>query len=386
MNFTLKPYNQDNMNLAIAQVNAIYGEEKIFINPDVDDPRWKRVELSIPSFNKILSNHYWGNRAGFALGAIYNFYGWESLGKSAAGLYIAGELYKQGLGVHWIDGEGSFDADYAKEAFGLNVYDKTGRCSLSNPINMEQALDTVVSLVNNEAVNLIVFDSIASFDGEEAIEKSAGEKSMAIPQRLLSQHFPKFISKARRSDIAIIYINQLRANIKQGMAYGSKATGGNAMKFFPHVSLSFKKPQNGEIYKGDDYVGTEIEITGEKNKTSRPKLFSSLMLYPGEGFSREADIINLAVKAGVIKKSGTWFSFNGENIGQGIDNVRSLMMQNPELTAKVWDATKVILEPAIAPVIDIKTGEIISEAPSTTEAEEKKVLGAKTKKSKTTTT
>jgi len=351
-------FDEKSLALAQKQLEAIHKGQHIFMDIDEDHIEVPRLELSLPSLNKILSNHYAGERAGFALGKIYNFYGPESIGKSALALYIAGEFYKKGLSVHWIDKEHSFDPEYALDAFGLDAWNKSKRVTISKPDNAEQAFDTIQSLVDNEAVHLIVVDSIAALGTADQNAKTAEEKSMAETARKLSEHFPRIISKMGKANISIIYINQLRANISMGMAFGSKPTGGNAMRFYPHISLEFKKPKSGDLYKGDEFIGQTVDITAAKNKTARPKLKANFVLFPGEGFSIESDILELAVKTGVIIKAGAWYKWeDGSPIAQGVDKVRHMLKDDAELTKSIWQKTSARLDQQI----DENTGEIIEQ-------------------------
>jgi len=363
-----------NLELARLQFEAIkaHAGKKIFIDPYETDTSIRRLELPLPTLNKILSGKYFGEHSGFAMGKLYSFVGMESTGKTALSLYIAGTIIKNGGVVAWLDKENSFDPEYAKNVFGIDIYD-TEHFILLKPDNAEEAFDALQSLVDNQAVDLAVVDSIPALGASASNENDANSNSMATLARRIAEHIPRIINKCNEAGTSIIYINQLRANISGGMAYGKKQTGGNTMLFAPHCTLFFRRKEEVEKGTGDmaEFIGQEILIKAEKNKLAFPKQYGLFMLYPGEGFSRETDILNLALNTGVCKKSGSWYSFGEERIGQGIDTVRGILKENHELTDKIWDKTKL----ALNPVFDITTGEIIEEESKSTK-KGKKTLAA----------
>jgi recombination protein RecA len=348
-----------NMELTMAEMKSKYQNPELFRDPSKHNMTVQRFELDVPSWNYILSGRYFGPGSGAPIGKIYNVFGPSSIGKSAFALYLAGKMYQAGGTVHWIDKETSFDADYAKRAFGLDALAGDGRVSVSVPDNAEEAFNILVSIVENDAADLIVVDSVPALGTLAQNEKDAEKASMAELARKLSEHFPKIISKIYKNNITILYINQLRANISGGMAYGNKATGGNAMTFYSDIGLEFKRTQGYEIWSADkkDYLGHETIIEADKNKTAWPHLKAKMLFYPGEGFSRVMDIANLAIDTGVIKKSSAWLSF-GEAKFQGMENMRMALKEDPELLNKIWEATK----PLLHPVVNTNTGEILNEA------------------------
>jgi len=324
-------FDPKKIDLAEASLAAYYKRKNIFIDPQDGLLKTERLKLSLPSLNFVLSGYHYGEKAGFPLGCIVNLYGYESLGKSALAYVIASHVLKAGGAVHWIDREGSFDSAYVEKAYGIKVDCKDKSFTVSVPESAEEALNIIQALVENNSVNLIVLDSVAALSTVDQQDKYAEESpGIASVARLLSGHFSKVTALARKNRISIIYINQLRANLASMV--GSKTfTGGNAMKFYAHVALELSKTKGGKIQRGDQYIGEEVRVTATKNKTAKPYLFANLFLYPGEGFSREMDILNLAIQADIVKKSGSWLSFGDEKIGQGLENCRLTLKEKPEL-------------------------------------------------------
>lgn len=355
---------KNNIEIAMAEIGAIHKNKKLFIEPNYDDPSVPRVELSLPSLNKILSNKYYGPRAGFAMGKIYNFWGEESIGKTALALQICGEIIKQRRPVLWIDKEGSFDADYALEVYGLDLNDPL--FVVERPSNAEEVFDTIKSFLRNNALQngVYVVDSVTAMSAEKQVDDNADKNSMAVMARKLSDHFSQVVSYLPQNNTSGIYINQIRFTSK-GPFWVPDYTGGKSMHFYPHIALKFKKEK--EITAGDEFLGLEISILGDKNKTSKPKIKRDFVLYPGHGFSREADIINLGIQTGDIENKGSWFAI-GKNEEdelylkmQGVDKLRFYLQENQDFTNKLWDR----IGPNLEPNVDMSTGEILEE---TTEA------------------
>lgn len=283
------------------------------------------------SLNKILSNKWAGPGSGFAMGKLYNFYGPESIGKSALAAQIASEIIKHGGTVCWLDKEDSFDPEYFQSAFGIDWTDSK-HFILVKPDTAEAAFDVIQSFVDNKAANLIVLDSVAALGAAIEMEQDASSNTMAAVARRIATHFQRITGKTGKYNISVIYINQLRVNLSGGMAYGEKSTGGNPMRFYPHVTLRFKRKELIMRGSGDNsvFIGTEVLIESEKNKTAWPHIKRTLIIYPGEGFSAEADLIALGEECGVITKNGTWYIF-GDHRYQGFDNFRYALKENAEL-------------------------------------------------------
>lgn len=326
-------YDKNAMKLAMAASGAIYKNEKLFYTPGVDDISIKRLELSMPSFNKILSNHHYGERAGFALGKIYNVYGPESTGKTSFALYISGEMIKAGGRVLWMDAERSFDPEYAKW-FGIDV-DNQDQFMLGEPDYGEQAFDVMYQFTEAKAVSLIVVDSVSALGTMRLQEKNANENSqMASLSNRLAEHFQKIIKLSADSECAVIYINQLRENITQAGAYGKKFTGGNAMKFYPHVGLELKKIKEVENSKGE-FTANIISVEGDKNKTARPHIKNNFYVIPGKGFSVSADILKLAIEHGICLNTGSHFYYEEKHLGNSLPNTIDMLDENPSVLAEI---------------------------------------------------
>lgn len=357
---------------SVAQLGSIYKGSKIIYGVDDIDEFMPRLQLDIPTLNYVLSGRYFGPKAGLPLGKVVNVSGDFSSGKTSLCLYLAGQAIKSGGSVHWIDKETTFDPDYAK-LYGIDADDQSS-FGISYPEFAEQAFDTMITLIDNAAYNIIVLDSVPSLAGEQAYEKNSNENSMAILARRLAEFFPRIMTKLVKNNVTLLFINQERANIQGGMAYGKKSTGGNAMMFYPHIHLQLKK--GDDITKGTgfmaEYVGRNVYVKATKNKTARPLLSTELSIFPECGISREADYLNLAMTTGIIKKAGSWIKSVHPDIQfnvQGIENARLELINNPS----IMDDMAVILNDILAPQeipmenVDINTGEILSEPVTETE-------------------
>lgn len=366
-------HSDTDMDLAIAQINAMktHKGKNIFLIPGKTDPNVQRLELSVPSLNYILSSKYGGPGSGFPMGKIFNFWGPESIGKTASAGQICGDFYQAGANVHWIDKEHSFDGEYFYDAFGLDINDNK-HFSVSQPDNAEEAFDIIVSMVDNKAADIIVLDSIPALGTVASNDKEASENSMATLSRKLAEHFPRIINKIGKAKISIIYINQVRSAMGAGIAY-DKYTGGNPMRFYPHVALKFKR--KGFLTKGTgedaEFIGTEVNISGDKNKTAPPKKWATLDLIPGVGFCPIRDKLKLALSVGTAKQSGAWFTI-GEERFQGYENTIAALNDSPSLVDSLWQATLKELHPQV----DKTTGEIITE--ETPQAEQAEVVSIET--------
>jgi recombination protein RecA len=311
--------------------------------------------------NYVLSGKYWGNGSGFALGALYNFFGPESSGKSALALQISGDILRSGGRTNWVDAERSFDPIYAKASFGIDIMNKSN-FHLVLPDYGEQAFDAIKSYVEAGAVSLVVVDSVSALGTKRTQEADAERNDVASLALRLSQHLQTIIKPAKDMKGSVIYINQLRDNlISMGgavKAAGKKYTGGSAMKFYPHTALKFVK---GDFVKaGDEIIGQKVTITAEKNKLGMPWKSTELILIPGEGFSVELDILMLAVANKVVAQKGNWYYFGEQPVGNGLNQSRLKLKEKPEMLNEIWEKTKYALQPA---EVDEETGEIISETP-----------------------
>lgn len=315
----------------------IFFDDKSIINP--------KLELDLPSLNHIISGSYFGPDAGFVFGKVYNFYGMESVGKTALAAQIAANVQRAGGKILWIDGESSFDPYAMKRMYGLDAFD-TNTMKLAILNSMEEATDAVTAFVDSNSIDLYVIDSVTALGSAQINDADGFANTMGSLARRLSQHFNKIISKLAAFNISGIYINQMRY-ITKGQFWVQDATGGNAAKFTPHVSLFFKKVE--ELVEGtkDDqvYKGFDVKITAEKNKVSFPKRKRTFRFIPGRGFLRSFDIISIAKDYGIIEQKGAWVSIkdeNGETIDkiQGFNKVLDKYEEDPEALEELWELTK----------------------------------------------
>ena len=265
---------------------------------------------------------------GLPRGRIIEIYGPESSGKTTLTLQVIAEAQKAGGTAAFIDAEHALDPSYA-EKLGVNVEDLL----VSQPDTGEQALEITDMLVRSGAVDVIVIDSVAALTPKAEIEGEMGDSHMGLQARLMSQALRKLTANIKRSNTMVIFINQIRMKI--GVMFGNPetTTGGNALKFYASVRLDIRR--TGAIKKGDEILGNETRVKVVKNKVAPPFKQAEFDILYGEGVSREGEIITLGVEAGVIEKSGAWYSYNGERIGQGKDNVREYLKDKQEMAREI---------------------------------------------------
>ena len=265
---------------------------------------------------------------GLPRGRVIEIYGPESSGKTTLTLQVIAEMQKLGGTCAFIDAEHALDTGYA-EKLGVNLHDML----ISQPDTGEQALEIVDSLVRSGAVDLVVIDSVAALVPKAEIEGEMGDSLPGLQARLMSQALRKLTATIKKTNCTVIFINQIRMKI--GIMFGSPetTTGGNALKFYASVRLDIRR--TGTIKKGDEAVGNETKVKVVKNKVSPPFKTAEFDIMFGEGISREGEIIDLGVNARVLDKSGAWYAYNGEKIGQGRDNAREFLRENPELAREI---------------------------------------------------
>ncbi|MCC6301572.1 MAG: recombinase RecA [Gammaproteobacteria bacterium] len=265
---------------------------------------------------------------GLPRGRIIEIYGPESSGKTTVTLQVIAEAQKAGGTTAFVDAEHALDPSYAAK-IGVNVDDLL----VSQPDTGEQALEITDMLVRSGAVEVIVIDSVAALTPKAEIEGEMGDSHMGLQARLMSQALRKLTANIKRSNTMVIFINQIRMKI--GVMFGNPetTTGGNALKFYASVRLDIRR--TGAIKKGDEVIGSETRVKVVKNKVAPPFKQAEFDILYGEGVSREGEIINLGVQAGVIEKSGAWYSYAGERIGQGKDNAREYLKQNAETAREI---------------------------------------------------
>jgi len=282
---------------------------------------------------------------GLPKGRIVEIYGPESSGKTTLTLHAVAETQKAGGTAAFVDAEHALDPAYA-EKLGVNV----DELLVSQPDTGEQALEITDMLVRSGAVDIVVVDSVAALTPKAEIEGEMGDTHVGLQARLMSQALRKLTANIKRSNCIVIFINQIRMKI--GVMFGSPetTTGGNALKFYSSVRLDIRR--TGAIKKGDEVVGNETKVKVVKNKVAPPfKVVHFEILY-GEGISREGELIDLGVKHGLVDKAGAWYSYNGDRIGQGKENVRRFLKENPEMAidieAKIRDIALPKPEVAVA--------------------------------------
>ena len=265
---------------------------------------------------------------GLPRGRVVEIYGPESSGKTTLTLQVVAEMQKVGGVAAFIDAEHALDIQYAQK-LGVNLQDLL----ISQPDTGEQALEIVDSLCRSGAVDLIVVDSVAALTPKAELEGEMGDSLPGLQARLMSQALRKLTATIKKSNCMVIFINQIRMKI--GVMFGSPetTTGGNALKFYASVRLDIRRI--GSIKKGEEIVGNETRVKVVKNKVAPPFKEAEFDILYGEGVSREGEIIDLGVAAKIVDKSGAWYSYQGEKIGQGKDNSREFLRENPELAREI---------------------------------------------------
>ncbi|WP_296699845.1 recombinase RecA [Thiocapsa sp. UBA6158] len=265
---------------------------------------------------------------GVPKGRVVEIYGPESSGKTTLTLHIIAEAQKAGGTAAFVDAEHALDPGYA-EKLGVNMNDLL----VSQPDTGEQALEITDMLVRSGAVDVVVVDSVAALTPKAEIEGEMGDSHVGLQARLMSQALRKLTGNIKRSNCLVIFINQIRMKI--GVMFGSPetTTGGNALKFYASVRLDIRRI--GSIKKGDEVIGNETKVKVVKNKVAPPFRQAEFDILYGQGISREGEIISLGVNEGFIEKSGAWYSYEGNRIGQGKDNARVFLCENPEIARAI---------------------------------------------------
>jgi recombination protein RecA len=265
---------------------------------------------------------------GLPRGRVIEVYGPESSGKTTLTLQVIAEAQKLGGTAAFIDAEHALDPGYA-EKLGVNV----DELLVSQPDTGEQALEIADMLVRSAAIDVVVIDSVAALTPKAEIEGDMGDSHMGLQARLMSQALRKLTANIKRSNTMVIFINQIRMKI--GVMFGSPetTTGGNALKFYASVRLDIRRI--GAIKKGDEITGNETRVKVVKNKMAPPFKKAEFQILYGEGISREAELIDMGVEHGFVEKSGAWYSYGKDRIGQGKDNVREFLKQNPDIANEI---------------------------------------------------
>ncbi len=313
---------------ALAQIDRAFGKGSVMKLGD----KGKIVEIESVSTGSLGLDMALGI-GGLPKGRIVEIYGPESSGKTTLALHVVAEVQKAGGTAAFIDAEHALDPSYAHK-LGVNLDDLL----VSQPDTGEQALEITDTLVRSGAVDVIVIDSVAALTPRAEIEGEMGDSLPGLQARLMSQALRKLTASISKSGTLVIFINQIRMKI--GVMYGSPetTTGGNALKFYASVRLDIRRI--GSVKLRDEIVGNNVRVKVVKNKVAPPFREVEFDIMYGQGISKLGEIIDLGVKAGVVEKSGSWFSYNSQRIGQGRDNAREFLKANPDMAAEIEKAVR----------------------------------------------
>ncbi len=265
---------------------------------------------------------------GLPRGRVVEIYGPESSGKTTLALSVVAQIQKLGGAASFIDAEHALDVMYAKK-LGVNIDDLL----VSQPDSGEQALEIADMLVRSGGVDIVVIDSVAALTPKAEIEGEMGDSHMGLQARLMSQALRKLTANIKRSNTLVVFINQIRMKI--GVMFGNPetTTGGNALKFYASVRLDIRRI--GAIKKGEEVIGSQTRVKVVKNKVAPPFRQTEFDIIYNEGISKEGELIDIGSESGIVEKTGAWYSFNKERIGQGKDNARQFLKDNPEIAAEI---------------------------------------------------
>ncbi|BBL74773.1 recombinase RecA [Methylomagnum ishizawai] len=311
------------LNAALSQIDKQFGKGSVMRLGDMAAMR----DIEVISTGSLTLDIALGC-GGLPRGRIVEIYGPESSGKTTLTLEVIAQAQRLGGVAAFIDAEHALDPSYA-EKIGVNLDDLL----ISQPDTGEQALEIADMLVRSGGVDVLVVDSVAALTPKAEIEGEMGDSHVGLQARLMSQALRKLTANIKRSNTLVIFINQIRMKI--GVMFGSPetTTGGNALKFYASVRLDIRRI--GAIKSGDEVVGNETRVKVVKNKVAPPFREATFEILYGEGVSREGELIDLGVDHGIVQKSGSWYSYNGERIGQGKDNVRNLLKERPEMAESI---------------------------------------------------
>jgi len=270
---------------------------------------------------------------GLPRGRVVEIYGPESSGKTTLTLSVIAQAQKTGGTCAFIDAEHALDPAYAQR-LGVNVEDLL----VSQPDTGEQALEIADMLVRSAAIDVIVIDSVAALTPKAEIEGEMGDHHVGLQARLMSQALRKLTANIKRSNTMVVFINQIRMKI--GVMFGNPetTTGGNALKFYSSVRLDIRRI--GAVKKGEEVLGNQTRVKVVKNKVAPPFQKAEFDILYNEGISKEGELIDMGVEHQIVDKSGAWYSYNGERIGQGRDNVREFLRSNPDIAANIENVVR----------------------------------------------
>ncbi len=322
---------------ALSQIDRQFGKGSIMRMGDTDITSIESISTGSLGLDIALGI------GGLPRGRVVEIYGPESSGKTTLTLQVIAEAQKLGGTAAFIDAEHALDLNYA-EKLGVN----TEELLMSQPDTGEQALEITDMLVRSSAVDIIVIDSVAALTPKAEIEGDMGDSHMGLQARLMSQALRKLTANIKRSNTMVVFINQIRMKI--GVMFGNPetTTGGNALKFYSSVRLDIRRI--GSIKKGDEIIGNDTRVKVVKNKVAPPFKKAEFDILYDEGISREGEILDLGVEQGLVDKAGAWYSYNGDRIGQGKDNSRNFLKENPEIAAEIEGKIRAELLPTFDPV------------------------------------
>ncbi|VAX01751.1 RecA protein [hydrothermal vent metagenome] len=325
---------QKALNAALSQIEKQFGKGSVMRMGDASAAR----DIDVVSTGSLGLDIALGI-GGLPRGRVVEVYGPESSGKTTLTLHVIAEMQKLGGTAAFVDAEHALDPSYA-EKLGVNVDDLL----VSQPDTGEQALEITDMLVRSGAVDIVVIDSVAALTPKAEIEGDMGDHHVGLQARLMSQALRKLTANIKRTNTMVIFINQIRMKI--GVMFGNPetTTGGNALKFYASVRLDIRRI--GAIKKGDEILGNETRVKVVKNKVAPPFKKTEFDILFGEGVSHEGEIITLGVQESIIDKSGAWYSYNGDRIGQGKDNVRNFLKENPQIAEEIEVKVRAKLLPA----------------------------------------
>src|SRR5438034_3213254 len=300
---------------------------------------------------------------GLPRGRVIEIYGPESSGKTTLTLQAIAEMQRVGGTCAFIDAEHALDVQYAQK-LGVNLQELL----ISQPGTGEQALEIVDALVRSGSVDLVVIDSVAALTPKAEIEGEMGDSLPGLQARLMSQALRKLTGTIKKTNTMVIFINQIRMKI--GVMFGSPetTTGGNALKFYASVRLDIRRI--GSIKKGEEVIGNETKVKVVKNKVSPPFKTAEFDILYGEGISREGEIIDMGVEAKVLEKSGAWYAYQGEKIGQGKDNAREFLRENKELAIEIENKVREAMGIPLLPTDAADEGNVVKLAKGKTAAKD----------------
>src|SRR5512136_93678 len=329
--------------LAVSTIEKQFGKGSIMrLGEDVAPPEVRVVPTGALGLDIALGT------GGLPRGRIVEIYGPESSGKTTLALHVVAQAQRAGGICAFVDAEHALDVGYARK---LGV--KTDDLLVSQPDHGEQALEITEMLVRSGAVDVVVVDSVAALTPRAELEGEMGDSHVGLQARLMSQALRKLTGTISKSNTMVIFINQIRMKI--GVMFGNPetTTGGNALKFYASVRLDIRRI--GAIKKGDEVIGNETRVKVVKNKVAPPFKEANFDILYGEGISREGEVIELGVLHKLVEKSGAWYAYKGEKIGQGKDNAREFLKNNPAIAAEIENKVRAALGVAALSASEVET-------------------------------